>query len=92
MKQDMPTRIQAMFERDRLWASAFVVVLWLVVMFVILAVRPYIANKLIEVVCWVSAALLVLFNTASIVAMIRHYSDDKENIYSVDIRHLDAGR
>jgi hypothetical protein len=92
MKQDMPTRIQAMFTRDRLWASTFVVVLWLVVLFVMLAVRPYIANKAVEVICWAAAALLVLFNTASITAMIRHYAQDKEHIYSVDIRHLDAGR
>jgi len=36
--------------------------------------------------------LLLLFNTASITAMIRHYGNDKEHIYGVDIRHLDAGR
>lgn len=92
MKQDLPTRIEAMFARDRLWATGFVVVLWVVVLFVMLAVRPYIANPLVEAVCWIAAALLVLFNTASITAMIRHYSKDKQHIYSVDIRHLDAGR
>jgi hypothetical protein len=57
-----------------------------------LTVRPYIHSASIEIVCWISAFVLVLFNTASITAMIRHYSDDKEHIYSVDIRHLDAGR
>ena len=92
MNQDMPARIEAMFVRDRLWASTFVVVLWLTVLFVMLAVRPYIANAAVEVLCWCSAALLVLFNTASITAMIRHYAQDKQHIYSVDIRHLDAGR
>ena len=92
MQQDMQARIQAMFARDRLFASGFVVTLWLVVLFVILAVRPYIANPAVEAVCWVAAFLLVLFNTASITAMIRHYREDKEHIYSVDIRHLDAGR
>lgn len=81
-----------MFARDRLWASGFVFVLWLVVLFVMLAVRPYIAGKGIEALCWVAACVLVLFNTASIVAMIRHYAEDKDHIYSVDIRHLDAGR
>lgn len=92
MEKDMQARIEAMFARDRLWATGFVVVLWLVVLFVILSVQPYIENKLILAVCWVAAIVLVLFNTASITAMIRHYSEDKEHIYSVDIRHLDAGR
>jgi hypothetical protein len=92
MKQDMQDRIQAMFARDRLWASGFVVALWLVVLFVMLAVRAYITSPGVEIVCWIAACLLVLFNTASITAMIRHYGDDKEHIYSIDIRHLDAGR
>jgi hypothetical protein len=92
MQQDMQSRIQAMFARDRLFASGFVILLWMVILFVLLAVRPYIASPGVEIVCWIAAFLLVLFNTASITAMIRHYSDDKEHIYSVDIRHLDAGR
>lgn len=92
MAKDMQSRIQAMFVRDRLWASGFVVVLWLVVLFVLLNVAPYIENKLITVVCWIAAIVLVAFNTASITAMIRHYAEDKEHIYSIDIRHLDAGR
>jgi hypothetical protein len=36
--------------------------------------------------------VLLLFNTASIVAMTRHYAADKDHIYGIDIKHLDAGR
>jgi len=40
-----------------------------------------------------SPALLVgIFNTASIAAMISHYGHDKNSIYELDIRHLDANR
>jgi hypothetical protein len=85
-------RIDATFARDRLWAMGFVVVLWAVIFFVLLQVHSYIANGSIEIVCWIAAFMLVLFNTTSITAMIRHYSHDKNHIYSVDIRHLDAGR
>ena len=92
MAEDLQSRIDRMFARDRLWAAGFVLVLWLVVFFVLLAVRSYMPNPNIEIVCWIAAAVLVLFNTASITAMIRHYADDKQHIYSVDIRHLDAGR
>lgn len=92
MVRDLQPRIEAMFVRDRLWATGFVIVLWLVVLFVMLNVQPYIHSKLISAVCWISAFVLVLFNTASIAAMIRHYAADKQHIYSIDIRHLDAGR
>ena len=92
MASDLQTRIEAMFTRDKLFAAGFVVVLWLVVFFVMLAVRPFMPSGRIELVCWIAAGVLVLFNTASITAMIRHYANDKQHIYSVDIRHLDAGR
>jgi len=92
MTSDLQARIEAMFTRDKLFAAGFVVVLWLVVFFVMLAVRPFMPSGHIELVCWIAAGVLVLFNTASITAMIRHYANDKQHIYSVDIRHLDAGR
>ena len=91
MAKDLQARIEAMFALDRLWATGFVIALWIVVLFVMLAVRPYMPQS-IEIVCWIAAFILVLFNTASITAMIRHYRNDKQHIYSVDIRHLDAGR
>jgi hypothetical protein len=90
--EGMKGRIEAMFRMDRLAAGLLVAALWLTVFFVIFAVRPFIEDKSIEVVCWIGAGILLLFNTGSIVAMFRHYAEDKEHIYAVDIRHLDAGR
>ena len=87
----MKDRIDAMFVQDRSWAMALVVGLWLTVFFVMLAIRGFTADPKIEIVCWAAAGLLLLFNTASIFAMFRHYAADKEHIYSVDIKHLDAG-
>jgi hypothetical protein len=85
-------RIESTFSRDRITAICFVLALWFVIFFVLLGVHSYINNRAAELVCWAAAFLLVLFNTTSITAMIRHYSHDKYHIYSVDIRHLDAGR
>ncbi len=90
--QGLKDRVERMFRLDRLAAGALVVGLWLTVFFVIFAVRPFIADKSIEVICWIGAAVLLLFNTGSIVAMFKHYAEDKEHIYALDIRHLDAGR
>src|SRR5258708_7417498 len=90
-QKDMEERIDKMFAGDKLVAGILVVGLWLTVFFVMLAVRGFIVDKNIEILCWVGAALLLLFNTASIIAMLKHYGQDKAHIYAIDIRHLDAG-
>ena len=90
-QKDMEERIDKMFAGDKLIAGVLVVGLWLTVFFVMLAVRGFIVDKNIEILCWVGAALLLLFNTASIIAMLKHYGQDKAHIYAIDIRHLDAG-
>lgn len=88
----LAARIDAMFTRDKLWAFGFVVALWLTIAFVLLAVNPHIPSGGIRIVCWIAAAALLLFNTASITAMVRHYAHDKEHIYAIDIHHLDEAR
>jgi len=92
MANDLESRINAMYSRDRIFALGFVVALWAAVLFVLFAVQPYINDHSISVACWIAAAVLLLFNTASIGAMVRHYGHDKSHIYGTDIKHLDAGR
>lgn len=88
---DLSRRIDAMYARDKLWAWAFVVALWIVVIFVLLQAIPY-ASPAVSVVSWIAAIVLLVFNTGSIFNMVRHYGHDKERIYGTDIRHLDAGK
>ena len=92
MADDLQSRIDAMYNKDKYWAWAFVVVLWITVLFVLIAVQSYISDSEITAVCWIAAFVLLLFNTASIGAMVRHYGHDKSHIYAIDIKHLDAGR
>ncbi|MFZ5791746.1 MAG: hypothetical protein ACOY3L_13725 [Pseudomonadota bacterium] len=89
---NLSERIDRMFGRDKLFAWCFVVALWIVVAIVLLSVNSLIPSNGIRIVSWIAAIVLVVFNTASIGAMVRHYSHDKEHIYGLDIRHLDAGR
>ena len=35
---------------------------------------------------------VLIFNTASILAMLRHYADDRGFIYGLDLKHLDEMR
>lgn len=89
---NMSDRIEAMFRLDRIWAWGFVVALWLTIALVLFEVNSQFPSNGIRIACWIAALVLVIFNTASIAAMVNHYSHDKEHIYGTDIRHLDAGR
>jgi len=91
-RTDLKSRIDAMFAIDRLWAWGFVAALWLVVAFVYFAISAIVVDDAIRIVLAIAALAVVVFNTASIGAMIRHYAHDKEHIYGADIRHLDANR
>jgi hypothetical protein len=92
MAKDMQSRIDAMFRRDKIWAFGFVIVLWATLAFVFFSVNPLIPDNTMRIVIAVAAIILGLFNTASITAMISHYSHDKNFIYELDIRHLDDAR
>jgi hypothetical protein len=92
MTGSMQSRIDRMFARDRLWAWAFVIALWIVLAFVYFAVSGYIQDGTAKIVAAIAAVLVGLFNTASIAAMISHYGHDKNAIYELDIKHLDAHR
>ena len=85
-------RIEKMHARDRIGAIAFVVVLWLTLLFALFVVWPHITVGGIKTILVVFGALVLAFNTAAIVAMLRHYHDDKSFIYGLDIKHLDEMR
>ncbi len=89
MAEHLAHRIDRMFARDRAFALFMVAVLWVCVGFVYLAVDAHVRDGGIRAALAVGALLLLVFNTASILAMVRHYREDKEHIYGLDIRHLD---
>jgi hypothetical protein len=82
-------RIASMFRKDCLWASGLLFVLWLLYAFVFYEVWPNTGNDNVALALAISGGCVLLFNTASIVAMIRHYADDKEHIYGLDLHYLD---
>jgi len=90
MTPDLGTRIEAMYRSDRLYAVLFVVVLWLVLGFVLYAMWDLLDEPGARAVLSVAAGLLLLFNTASITAMVRHNHEDKAFIYGLDLKHQDA--
>jgi len=89
MSDDLHKRIDAMYAQDRLWAWGFVILLWLSYIFVFFALMSMDIRGDVTLALLVGGGLVLLYNTASIGAMIKHYAEDKHAIYSIDIRHLD---
>ena len=92
MSEDMQTRIQRMFMGDVIFAWGFVATLWAVIAFVFFQMSGLLGGGTVQTVLLIGGALVLLFNTAAIFAMVRHYAHEKEIIYAIDLRHLDAMR
>ena len=91
-KSATDTRVHAMYARDRRWALFAVAALWATYAFVFWKILPEVGTPEEMYALSIAGGIVLLFNTASILAMISHYSGDKEHIYGLDIHYLDAMR
>jgi hypothetical protein len=89
---DLDQRIEAMYRGDVRGAWAFIAVLWIVILFVLFMSWPHIPDNGVRIAVLIAAAAVLIFNTASIAAMVKHYAEDKEFIYGLDIKNLDLMR
>lgn len=89
---DQTRRIETMHRRDVTVAWAFVLGLWFAVIFVALGTWDLAPNGTARILLLAGGAVVLLFNTAAIVAMLRHYREDRDFMYGLDIRFLDAAR
>jgi len=89
---DLNQRIEAMYRGDVRGAWLLVALLWIAILFVLFMSWPYIPDGGVRLIVAVAAAAVLIFNTASIYAMVTHYAEDKDFIYGLDIKNLDAMR
>lgn len=89
---DLNQRIEAMHRRDVLVAWAFVIGLWFAVIFVALATWNLAPNGTARTLLLIGGAIVLLFNTAAILAMLRHYREDRDFMYGIDIKFLDEAK
>ena len=89
---DVTQRIEAMHKRDVLVAWAFVLALWLVIVLAAYATWTIAPNGTVRLLLLVGGATILLFNTAANLAMLKHYREDRDFMYGLDIRFLDAAR
>ena len=92
MQNDLDARIEAMYRRDVLAARILVALLWVVILFVLFFAWPHIPDSTVRLIVACAAGAVLIFNTASVGAMLRNYKEDKHFIYALDIRNLDAMR
>lgn len=89
---DMTQRIEAMHGRDVKVAWAFIIGLWFSIIFVAIATWNLAPTGGARVLLLIAGATVLVFNTAAIMAMLRHYREDRDFIYGLDIRFLDEAR
>lgn len=81
-----------MHRRDVVVAWVFVAGLWLTMIFVAMATWDLAPNGAARILLLAGGAVVLLFNTAAILAMLRHYREDRDFIYGLDIKFLDESR
>ena len=91
-KSAVDTRVHRMYAGDRRWAVSAVAVLWSTYAFVFWKVLPDAGSPEIVYALAIAGGIVLLFNTASIFAMLQHYANDKEHIYGLDLHYLDVLR
>jgi hypothetical protein len=88
----LDARIDALARRDRLLAVTFTVFMWAVLVFVFIVAAAVAPAAGIIVALAGSLLLLGLFNTASMLALVRRYAENKDLVYRPDIENLDRMR
>ena len=89
---DLNQRIEAMHRRDVLVAWAFVIGLWCAVVFVAIATWNLAPSSSARTLLLIGGAIILIFNTAAILAMLRHYREDRDFMYGLDIKFLDEAK
>jgi fatty acid desaturase len=82
-------RVDRMYGGDRIAAIIALAALWATLAFVFWSVLPFTGSNEVLYVLAVGVGMVLLFNTASIFAMLSHYSEDRQNIYGLDLHYLD---
>lgn len=89
---DLEARIARMHSRDRTGLVIFVLALWCALLFTLFSIWSFISVPAIQIILVVAGGFVLLLNTAAIVAMLRHYDEDRHFIYGLDLKHLDEMR
>jgi hypothetical protein len=82
-------RASKMFSGDRMWSLTAIAVLWILYAFVFYQVKDDAGSSEVIWSLLISGGLVILFNTAAIFAMLFHLSEERDEIYGLDLHYLD---
>ena len=81
-----------MHKRDVAVAWAFVIGLCFAMLFVAWATWDLAPSGAARLLLLIGGAIVLIYNTAAILAMLRHYREDRDFMYGLDIKFLDEAR
>jgi hypothetical protein len=87
-ERSVQRQMETMFQRDRWMAIVSVVAMLVVLPFTYFAVLDNMPGTGVKVVLAVSCVVLLVYNVASMLALVRNYRRDKDFIYRRDVAHL----
>lgn len=85
-------RIERLYRGDCVSACLALVTLWAIIAFVFYKVYQVCDDQNIRVALLIGAGTLLVLNSASIIALVRHYTTDKVHLYGLDLFYLDDMR
>lgn len=85
-------RVARMFGGDRSWAVVALIALWALYAFVFYEVKDRTTTPEVFWALAVSGGLVLLFNTAAIIAMLSNLGRDRDEIYGLDLHYLDISK
>lgn len=89
MAQHHDARVASMYRRDLAAAYLSILAVWAVYGFTLWRMADqFAASGVFGLMAGLAAAVLLL-NTAAVIALVRHYREDKAAIYGTDIYYLD---
>jgi hypothetical protein len=88
---DLDSRIERLYRRDQ-WISVALVAALVGTLWIVYWATGHFASGKVRAVLAGFGGLLIVFNGASIWALLRHNREDKTFIYTLDIKHLDEYR
>jgi hypothetical protein len=92
MTQHDDPRVDGMFRRDAFGALAAVVLVWLLYAFIFYIMAGVFGELGLTALATGLAVCVLILNASSIIAMIKHFSEDRTAIYSRDLYYLDVLR
>jgi hypothetical protein len=87
-ERSVQEQMDTMYQRDRWMAIGWVVALLIILPFVYIALLQHMPGTGVKVVLAGSMLVLLIYNVASMLALVRNYKRDKDFIYRRDVAHL----